>query len=421
MNKGKQENNSIKAALDESEKRLKAIFDAAVDGIITINKKGIIEMMNPAALNIFQYDESEVLGNNIKILMPEPDHSAHDGYLGNYHNTGERKIIGIGRNVIGKKKDGTTFPFRLSISEVKLDSGTIYSGVVHDMTEEMKAKKELELLNHSLEDMIGQRTQELEKINNSLTQEIDKRKLKEKEVRMLLEKEVELGELKSRFVSMASHEFRTPLTGIQSASSLIDRYEKTDQVGDRKRLTDMIRTSVGNLTSILNDFLSIDKLQSGKVETHEIDFLIDDLCAECIEELEPLMTDGKHIESSCIGDNCSVYLDRNIVKNVMINLLSNGLKYSKSNGQVSLSVIKSYDSLKIEVKDNGIGIPEADQPQLFGRFFRAHNVTNIKGTGLGLNIVKRYLQLMKGEISFTSKEGVGTTFTCTIPLTESKK
>jgi PAS domain S-box-containing protein len=410
-----EENQSLIAALKESEARLQAIISTAVDGIITISTRGVIQTINSSALEMFQYTEKEVIGKSVSILMPEPDSSRHDSYIENYHQTGVGKIIGIGRQVEGKRKDGSTFPFRLSISKVELDGGTIFTGIVHDISEQVAAEQNLLRLNESLEEIVDERTGELERINTSLQEEIVKRERKEMEVRSLLEKERELGLLKSRFVSMASHEFRTPLTGIQSAATLIDRYDAADQAPNRKKLTDMVRTSVRNLTNILNDFLSMDKLHSGKVTTHPSDFAIEELLEEILAELEGSLSDGKSIQPFLSDRPLLVFLDRNIMKNVLLNLLSNAIKYSRSNSEIKIRVESEKEGLSITVQDEGIGIPEAEQKHMFERFFRAQNATNIKGTGLGLNIVKRYLDLMEGDIRFESQENVGTTFFITIP------
>lgn len=409
-------NNELISALKESEARLQAIISMAVDGIICIDTRGFIQTINPSALALFHYTEEEVIGKNISMLMPEPDHSKHDGYLENYHQTGVGKIIGIGRQVHGLRKDGNTFPFRLSISEVELDTGTIYTGIVHDMTEQVKIQDELIQLNESLEESVRSRTEELEHINSSLQDEIVKRELKELEVRDLLEKEIELGTLKSRFVSMASHEFRTPLTGIQSAASLIDRYTGEGQGENRKKLTDMIRISVRNLTNILDDFLSMDKLHSGKVTIQTSEFNLKELIDEVVSEIEPTISEGQRIVKHYAFSQNLITLDRNILKNVILNLLSNAIKYSKKDGLIELIAGPKGNNLEIQLKDYGIGIPAADQKHMYERFFRAHNVTNIKGTGLGLNIVKRYLELLDGQIEFESQEGQGTTFSVTIPI-----
>jgi len=424
---GMQEKNEDKevvySALKESEQRLKSIIETAVDGIINIDMRGIIEFINPSALKLFQYTAQEVVGKNVSVLMPEPDQSRHSGYLDNYHKTGKAKIIGVGRQVLGMKKDGSTFPFRLSISEVHLESGKLYTGIIHDLTEEVKAQHALLELNDSLEERVQERTeqlneamQSLELTNKSLSKEVAKRERKEQEVRLLLDKEIELGELKSRFVSMASHEFRTPLTGIQSAASLIDRYDDAHQSADRARLTGMIRTSVRNLTNILNDFLSMDKLHSGKVSINRSQFEFEELLEEVIDEIAPTISGGQSITKELNNLESAISADRNILKNVLLNLVSNAIKYSKEGGVVTIQGESSNGRLSVVVIDNGIGIPLVDQKHMYERFFRAHNVTNIKGTGLGLNIVKRYLDLLEGDISFESTEGVGTRFTISVPV-----
>ena len=417
----------ILRALQESESRLKSIIDTAVDGIITINTRGIIQSINSSALTLFQYKEEELLGKNISMLMPEPDKSSHDTYMDNYHRTGVRKIIGIGRQVSGQKKDGTTFPFRLSISEVKLEDGTIYTGIVHDLTEQVRAQQELQQLNESLEQKIQERTSqlsvaidELKEANDSLSEEISKRKKTEEEIKALLEKEIELGALKSRFVSMAPHEFRTPLSGILSSANLISKYTTTEDEDKRKKHVKRISGSVQNLTNILNDFLSLDKLQSGKVSIHSSDFTIQDLCQEVMDGMHNALSDGRHFKHEHTGKG-ELFLDRNILKNILFNLTSNAIKYSHPNTAIQIRSNIDGAYLNVEVQDEGIGIPEADKKHMYERFFRAQNATNIKGTGLGLNIVKRYLDLLDGEIAFQSKEGVGTTFTIKVPIRSTVK
>ncbi|NNL91018.1 MAG: PAS domain S-box protein, partial [Saprospiraceae bacterium] len=220
----------MKESTNEFALTLKAIIDTAIDGILTINNRGVVESINPAAANLFGYEADEVIGNNIKILMPEPYHSEHDGYIQRYNKTKEPRIIGIGREVQGKKKNGHIFPFRLAVSEVILNDRVVFAGVVHDLSDVKKAESEIVELNKKLEKKVNERTYELEKTVNKLLQtnstlesEISERitienklKLSEEELKQSLSKERELNELKSRFVSMASHEFRTPLTSVLS-------------------------------------------------------------------------------------------------------------------------------------------------------------------------------------------------------------
>ncbi|MBC7418681.1 MAG: PAS domain S-box protein, partial [Pedobacter sp.] len=182
---------------------LKAIIENAIDGIITINTEGIVQSMNPAATHLFGYEPHEIIGNNISLLMPEPDKSAHDGYLRRYHKTGVPHIIGIGREVTGLRKDGSFFPFRLAISEVVLENRRMYAGFVHDLSKQKVAEKQLKIYTTQLELLVEERTIELKK----LVQRVQDASA---EVSLSLEKEKELNQMKSRFVSMASHEFRTP-------------------------------------------------------------------------------------------------------------------------------------------------------------------------------------------------------------------
>jgi PAS domain S-box-containing protein len=232
-----------------------------------------------------------------------------------------------------------------------------------------------------------------------------------------LAREIELNEMKSRFVSMASHEFRTPLSTIMSSASLAGKYTKETDQGKREKHINRIQSSVRNLTTILNDFLSIDKLEDGKIQLTESDFLLIELINEIVYEMEYfLKKEQKIIIKTSISTEKMVVSDRNVVKNILINLLSNASKYSPKDSNITLSINTFEEGVQIDVEDTGIGIPKKEQDKLFNsRFFRAGNVTNIEGTGLGLTIVKKYLSLINGDISFESEELKGSTFTIKIP------
>jgi PAS domain S-box-containing protein len=236
----------------------------------------------------------------------------------------------------------------------------------------------------------------------------------EKKLEFNLIKERELNEMKSRFVSMASHEFRTPLTTINSSAGLILRYnEKKDTDKIVKHIL-RIKNSVRNLTSILNDFLSLEKLESGKIDTVLSECDLISIINETIEDLSEVSK-----KDQSILFNGPKYLrilsDPQLIKNIVLNLLSNAIKYSSEDSDIEVAIDDQEDKVVLKVIDQGIGIPDLDQKSMFDRFFRAGNVTNIEGTGLGLNIVNRYLSLLGGDISFTSKEGEGTTFFITLP------
>ncbi len=414
---------------NEESQRLAAIFEYSQDGIITITRRGTVERINPAAAKLFGYSPEEVIGHNVNILMPEPFHGEHDGYIANYHSSGEKKIIGIGREVKGQRKDGSVFPFFLSVSEVKLEDTSIYTGFIHDLSEQKKVEQEIRELNQSLENKVSERTEELSETVNKLllaTKELEleiaERKKAEDalrqskaELKLALEKEMELNELKSRFVSMASHEFRTPLSTILSSTALIGRYTETGQQEQRIKHINRIKSAVNNLTGILNDFLSLSKLEEGKTVNTPVDFDMNVLCEEVIDEMKGLLKPGQHILHTHQIPKSRIRQDRRLLKNVLFNLLSNAIKYSDEKQAIYCSIEVAEGELVMRVRDEGIGIPEKDQVHLFSRFFRAANVTNIQGTGLGLNIVKNHVELMKGRISFESEEGKGSTFTIVFP------
>lgn len=385
-------------------KLLYAIIESAIDGIITIDSHGIIETMNPAALKLFGYKQDEVRGKNISVLMPEPDKSAHDGYIYRYQYTGEKRIIGIGREVSGLRKDRTTFPFRLAVSEVEYKSRKIFTGFIHDLSKEKAAEYNLKKYTEELEERIRERTQVLQTLVNKLEEA-------KEGVSISLEKEKELNQLKSRFVSMASHEFRTPLSSVQLSASLIEKYTQKPDPENIFKHTLKIKNSVGQLTGILNDFLSLEKLEAGKTEAQFQEFDMVKFSEDIIEEMQLLAKQNQNIVYQHTGISSKVNLDPALLKNSVINLVSNAIKYSGENTFIEFNTELTETELYIMVKDNGIGIPKEEQKYLFEPFFRAHNTGNIPGTGLGLNIVKRYTELMGGEVLYKSAQNMGTTIT----------
>lgn len=396
--------------------RLKAIIETAIDGIITIDTQGRIETFNKAASHIFGYSPTEVQGKNVNILMPEPDSSAHDGYLERYHATKQARIIGIGREVRGRRKDGHLFPLRLAVSEVILYDRVIYTGIIHDLSEVAKAKSAIEKANQDLELKVEERTIDLEVTINKLLD--SNRKLQESEQLLIesLAKERELNDLKTRFVSMASHEFRTPMSTILSSASLISRYINSDDHGNRLKHIDRIKSAVNNLTGILNDFLSLTKLEEGYISPQYVEVDLLALCQEVHGDLQGLLRGTQHISHQSTGQPKILKTDDRILKNILFNLISNAVKYSPPHGEIICRIEYLSDQVRIDILDQGIGIPEDEQKHLFSRFFRARNVESIQGTGLGLHIVREYLQLLRGEIRFTSQEHVGSTFTIQLPL-----
>ena len=405
---------------------LESILETAVDGIINIDSKGIIININQAALNIFQFTKEETVGNNVNMLMNKEERQNHDKYINSYLTTRKPKIIGIGREVTGKKKNGDIFHFRLAVSEVLLNDKIIFTGIIHDLTDVKNAYQELEDLNKKLDEKVTERTYEVEKVvnkllstNKLLQEEIKERQeaealliKKEEELNNALVAEKELNELKSRFISTASHEFRTPLATILSSASIIHKYPLADQQTDREKHVGKIKNAVNHLTGLLNDFLSLSKLEEGKVNINKEEFNVCSEIKNVIEALSGIFKLNQNIHVNC-QENLDIFTDKNILKNILFNIISNAIKYSDKD--IDIEVINDKNTISISIQDSGIGIPLDEQKYLFTRFFRANNVGNTQGTGLGLNIVKRYCDLLEADINFTSELEQGTTVKITIP------
>ena len=540
-----------KAAERKNLLRLNAIIQHAIDGIITFNEEGILESMNPAAANLFGCVPQEAIGHSVGLFLAVTHGRGYE-QIQDYLKQDLVKIIGKGREMIGRRKNGTYFTFRFSISEVKIENRKLFTGILHDLTEQKLAEQKMwqekerarqylnvantmmialdvngtivlfnkkgeEILGYKEAEVLGQNwfelfvpkeskesvkksfetlmageresieyfeselvtkggrkiiiawhnsmvydaegnisgtlssgndvtkqrenEQKITKLNtllelkvektagaledavNKLIQEVKDRKAAELELlqkgedlKMALQQEKELGEMKSRFVSLASHEFRTPLSTILSSAALLSRYTTTEQQSRRDKHIQKIRSSVQNLNGILNDFLTLSKLEEGKVAVKTDDFAFNQFCKELIEDIRTLLQSGQKIKFDGLPTEQQLKIGSRLLKNSLINLLSNAIKYSKPNQTIFLDgkIIKNV--LIIKVKDAGIGIPKSEQQHLFDRFFRATNADNIKGHGLGLTIVRRYLDLMNGEIDFESEEGKGTVFTMRIPL-----
>ena len=281
--------------------------------------------------------------------------------------------------------------------------------------EHAKSLAEIQKLNEELEERVEQRTSELAEAIRKLEHTNRSLYEAEQEVRKALQKEKELNELKSRFVTTASHEFRTPLSTVLSSASLIGRYTTSEDDGKRQKHVERIKSAVSNLTVILNDFLSMSRIEEGKVYNIPVTFDLPALANEVKDEMQGYLKQGQKIYFQHSGKQTEVSLDKQLLKNILLNLLSNASKYSGEGKAVNLQTTATSEAIRVEVRDEGIGIPDADQSHLFSPFFRAGNVSDIQGTGLGLNIVKRYVDIMGGCLEFKSQLGKGTTFIITFP------
>ncbi len=376
------------------------LFASAAEGLVVVDGSGTICLKNPRLDELFGYQLEELIGEPIETLVPQNLRKGHVEHRTHYHERPTQRSMGGGFDLMGQRKDGSFFPVEVSLNHFEMDGVRYAMGLVSDVTKRRLAEKELQTVNAVLEERVEQRTVEL-----LATQE---------DLHQALEAEKELNALKSRFVSMASHEFRTPLSTIMSSVDLIARY--TEEVPEERihKHVERIRAKVRELTGMLNDFLSLDKLEQGSVTCNPVELDVVHMSIELIEELRGLAKPGQEIEYDHAGSERIVFHDRSMLHNVLSNLLGNAIKYSPENKRLDLFTTLKDGTLQIRVKDQGIGIPLKDQQHLFERFFRAGNAFTVQGTGLGLNIVRKYLDLMGGSIAFESTPGEGTTFTVSL-------
>lgn len=394
----------------ESRNIFRILFESAGEGLVLVDKSGTVLLVNPRLMEMFEFSENELIGSTIEKLIPQKYHERHTEHRKKYSEAPKKRSMGKGMNLWGLKKNGKEFPVEVSLNYFNADGEILVMALVTDITERKKFEDELQKLNADLEKRVGERTEEL--AGAILELEYTNRSLEkaEEDVRKALETEKDLSELKSRFLSTASHEFRTPLATILSSVSLINRYDNDEDREKRIKHIERIKSSVYNLREILNEFLSLEKLNAGKIHNNPIEFNITSFMEEMAEEMQQNAKKGQKIHYHHESADKMVVLDPNLLKNIMNNLFSNAIKFSDENKNIYLKTEKLSDKLEIEIRDEGIGISEEDQKYLFGHFFRAKNAINVQGTGLGLNIVQKYVELMRGEIEFHSVLGQGTTF-----------
>jgi PAS domain S-box-containing protein len=391
----------------DSKEGLEALFEFATEGILVANEKGEIIKINPATERMFGYDKGDLNGKKVEVLVPDRYHHKHVHDREKYAVHPHPRSMGKGMDLYGVRKDGSDFPVEISLSPFTATDGKFVIAFIIDITIRKKAEEAVKKQKEELEKRVKERTIVLEEAIAELNQT-------KEELNDALLKEKELNDLKSRFVSMASHEFRTPLATILSSLALVKKYGENEDKENQLKHMSRIKTSVNNLTDILNDMLSISKLEEGKVSAAVGLFDLKELAGEITQEMQAIARTGQIIHHVHTGDAQAVS-DKKIIRHILFNLTSNAVKFSPEEKPIELNTVVSPSTIKLIVKDNGMGIPKEDQENLFGRFFRAHNATNIQGTGLGLNIVARYVELLAGNIDFTSELEKGTTFTIELP------
>jgi len=387
---------------------LNALFRNATEGIIVSERGGRIAMANPTAERQFGYGPGELAGRIIEDLVPRHLAQKHVKHRETYLADPHPRSMGSGLDLYAQRKDGSVFPVELSLSYFKASEREYVMSFVVDITERKKQEQYIHQINRELEERVSERTKALAQANSELA-------LSKVELTGALAKERELNELKSRFVTTASHEFRTPLAAILSSVSLIDRYVKPEDLEKRQKHINRIKSMVGNLTEILNDFLSLGKLEEGIVRNTPEPLELVSFLETVLDEMKDILKAGQKVIFTRSRETVHTRLDGLLLKNVVINLISNAAKYSPEGKPIHLTLTVDGDMLDIAVRDEGIGIPEEDRVHVFERFYRARNSTNIQGTGLGLNITQKYVELMQGDISFDSVLEEGTVFNVRLP------
>jgi PAS domain S-box-containing protein len=401
---------------------LTSLFENATEGIIATNRQGNIILINPSACRMFGYTTEELIGEKIDLLIPSKSRKGHIKLREGFYHDPKNRVMGQGRDLQAENKDGSLFPVEVSLSTYLQNEERYVIAFIIDITK----RKEIEDSNFQQQQQLEKVTDEMRRLNADLEVKVEERTIilrealqrleeSQNELSAALDKERQLNEIKSRFVSLASHEFRTPLSTVLSSASLLGKYVATEDQEKRTKHIEKIKTSVKHLNNLLEDFLSLGKLEEGKVGTHFSEFILHELVEDTIDEMKPMLKEEQQINYQYEGGPV-IETDKNLVRNILINLISNAIKFSESTDTIHVKSILNGSQLKIFVQDEGMGISDEDCKHLFSSFFRGKNAVNIQGTGLGLHIVKRYLDLLGGSIDLQSELGKGTSIVLTIPV-----
>ncbi len=362
----------VQIELEESRNRLELILENINNAILTLNASGSIQTANTAAARIFGYEAAQLTGMHLSQLMTEP-------FTG--RGTFKRLNSEHGHELTGIRCDGSHFPIYIALSELLLDGSNLYICIIQDIT---------------------------------LRKRIETEMLERERLTMALEKERELRELKNRFLSMMSHELRTPLASIRLSHDMLKKYSEVSTPEEQEQALDNINIQVGYLADMVTDVITLSRGEAeGITATLENTDLIT-YCRDIFEEFQFTYHRTHHLEFECEERIIRAKIDKKLLRRAVTNLLTNAIKYSPENTQVTMALYLADNTILIEIRDAGIGIPPEDQTRLFEPFHRAANATNFPGTGLGLSITRQAIELQGGNISFVSSEH-GTTFTICLP------
>lgn len=398
-----------------------SLFENATEGIILTDSRGHIVIANPAAERMFGYAARELENLPVEVLIPGNFRTGHKALREGFHRHPSNRSMGAGRDLFALKKNGEEFPVEISLSHYSQNNELFVIAFIVDITLRKEVEQNLVKKQNELEKV----SFEIRKLNTELERKVDERtyilkealeKLEQSQTELheALDKEKQLNEIKSRFVSMASHEFRTPLSAVLSSAALLSKYTKDEEQDKRDKHITRIKDSVKHLNDILEDFLSLGRLDEGRITADPCEFNLREMIDETLADVKVVLKPGQKFDFQFHGEE-KINADKKLLRNILINLISNAAKFSEEDKPIAIIAETEREKNSITVSDKGIGISKKDQEHLFTMFYRASNVTNIQGTGLGLHIVKRYLDLLEGTVTLQSVPGKGTTVTIIFP------
>ena len=399
------------------------LFEAIPEGIFIVDEQSNIVAANSSAEKMFGYEKGELTNKPKDILLPKRYLTTHKNQLNYFTNQINRGKNTRGLYLFGITKNDIEFPLEISLNPFTIFEKKYIMALILDMTVKRETEKKIDSITVVLEEKVKSGTAKLQKtiaklkeVNLNYKKELQRRIKIEAKINDALKKERELNELKSKFLSLVSHEFKTPLSGILTSTILLEKYQLTEQQEKRDRHLKTITNKVQYLNNILEDFISLERLDYSNENYKFTIFNLSKIINEVVYNANMHLKSGQHINISQNTADYVLHQDEKILELTLNNIIYNAIKYSPENADIDIEVSKKANNLTFKITDKGVGIPKNDQKFIFNRYFRAENVLNIQGTGIGLNIVKTHLENLGGTISFESLENKGSVFYVELPI-----
>lgn len=398
-------------------------FEAIPGGIFIVDQKTNIIAVNTSAEKMFGYEKGELINQSKDILLPKRYLSTHKNQLNYFTNQINNRKNARGMYLFGLTKNNIEFPLEISINSFTIYEKEYLMVLIIDMTIRSETEKKIDSLTIDLSEKVKKGTAELQntinqlkEVNRNYKKELNRRIEIENKLKVALKKEKELNELKSKFLSLVSHEFKTPLSGILTSAILLEKYQLSEQQDKRDKHLKTITEKVQYLNNVLNDFISLERLDSSNENYKFKTFNLSKVINEVVYNANMLLKSGQRINIPLNTSDYLLYQDEKILELILSILIYNAIKYSPENSEIDLEISKNAKNIVFTIKDQGMGIPKNDQKYVYNRYFRAENALTIQGTGIGLNIVKEHLKNLGGSINFISTENKGSVFFVELPL-----